>query len=245
MSGPRGAFRLDRGDFKPGLPRQLPQPPDVLLADQRGEGLQHHAALWAFPDWKGVWHLGNIWWYAGVITWAQVENILISPLNLCVSLFAYKSLHVCQHLFMFLSWTTYLETVWLSLCSGPNIYSQSMASLSGDIETPFSLTTTGHQLLLRWSSDHGTNRRGFNIRYVGEYQSMYPAYNNILLLLMLFEWKLQKSDKNHGFKFYLVESVHQRGNNKKIRTKFSAAPVCITAVTMWPHDFITVCLGFF
>lgn len=68
--------------------------------------------------------------------------------------------------------------------SGPNIYSQSMASLSGDIETPFNLTTTGHQLLLRWSSDHGTNRRGFHIRYVGEYQSMYPIYNHILLLLV-------------------------------------------------------------
>lgn len=80
-----------------------------------------------------------------------------------------------------------LVLVCLSVCSGPNIYSQSMASLSGDIETPFSLTTTGHQLLLRWSSDHGTNRRGFHIRYVGEYQSMYPVYNNILLLLELFE----------------------------------------------------------
>uniref|UniRef100_A0A4W6EIB6 CUB and Sushi multiple domains 3 n=1 Tax=Lates calcarifer TaxID=8187 RepID=A0A4W6EIB6_LATCA len=57
---------------------------------------------------------------------------------------------------------------------------QNLASLSGDIETPFSLTTTGHQLLLRWSSDHGTNRRGFHIRYVGEYQSMYPVYNHIL-----------------------------------------------------------------
>lgn len=73
----------------------------------------------------------------------------------------------------------------LCVClSGPNIYSQSMASLSGDIETPFNLTTTGHQLLLRWSSDHGTNRRGFHIRYVGEYQSMYPIYNHILLLLL-------------------------------------------------------------
>uniref|UniRef100_A0A668AKV0 CUB and Sushi multiple domains 3 n=1 Tax=Myripristis murdjan TaxID=586833 RepID=A0A668AKV0_9TELE len=48
---------------------------------------------------------------------------------------------------------------------------QSLASLSGDIETPFSLTTTGHQLLLRWSSDHGTNRRGFHIRYVAMYCS--------------------------------------------------------------------------
>ncbi|XP_039973361.1 CUB and sushi domain-containing protein 3-like isoform X5 [Xiphias gladius] len=61
----------------------------------------------------------------------------------------------------------------LEIFDGPNIYSQSLASLSGDIETPFGLTTTGHQLLLRWSSDHGTNRRGFHIRYVGEYQTMY------------------------------------------------------------------------
>uniref|UniRef100_A0A8C5DPG5 CUB and sushi domain-containing protein 3-like n=1 Tax=Gouania willdenowi TaxID=441366 RepID=A0A8C5DPG5_GOUWI len=48
---------------------------------------------------------------------------------------------------------------------------QSLSSLSGDIETPFNLTTTGHQLLLRWSSDHGTNRRGFHIRYVAMYCS--------------------------------------------------------------------------
>ncbi|XP_049586358.1 CUB and sushi domain-containing protein 3 isoform X1 [Syngnathus scovelli] len=61
----------------------------------------------------------------------------------------------------------------LEIFDGPNIYSQSLASLSGDMETPFSLTTSGHQLLLRWSSDHGTNRRGFHIRYVGEYQTMY------------------------------------------------------------------------
>lgn len=80
--------------------------------------------------------------------------------------------------------------VWVCVCvSGPNIYSQSMASLSGDIETPFNLTTTGHQLLLRWSSDHGTNRRGFHIRYVGEYQSMYPIYKNILLSVHLYSKK--------------------------------------------------------
>uniref|UniRef100_A0A3Q2YTB4 CUB and Sushi multiple domains 3 n=1 Tax=Hippocampus comes TaxID=109280 RepID=A0A3Q2YTB4_HIPCM len=59
----------------------------------------------------------------------------------------------------------------LEIFDGPNIYSQSLASLSGDIETPFNLTTTGHQLLLRWSSDHGTNRRGFHIRYVALYCS--------------------------------------------------------------------------
>ncbi|KAM6968265.1 CUB and sushi domain-containing protein 3-like [Aplochiton taeniatus] len=61
----------------------------------------------------------------------------------------------------------------LEIFDGPNIYSQSLASLSGDVATPFSLTTTGHQLLLRWSSDHGTNRRGFRLRYVGEYQTLY------------------------------------------------------------------------
>lgn len=126
-------------------------------------------------------------------------------LALC-SIFPYLHLHpltTCLHVFTFLPWHVHLQTVCLSVCPGPNIYSQSMASLSGDIETPFSMTTTGHQLLLRWSSDHGTNRRGFNIRYVGEYQSMYPAYHNILLLLMLLEWKIQRSDKNHGFKSWV------------------------------------------
>ncbi|XP_034142652.1 CUB and sushi domain-containing protein 3 [Esox lucius] len=59
----------------------------------------------------------------------------------------------------------------LEIFDGPNIYSQSLASLSGDIATPFNLTTTGHQLLLRWSSDHGTNRKGFHIRYVAMYCS--------------------------------------------------------------------------
>lgn len=104
--------------------------------------------------------------------------------------------------------------VFLSLCSGPNIYSQSMASLSGDIETPFSLTTTGHQLLLRWSSDHGTNRRGFHIRYVGEYQSMYPVYNHISSFYWCF-WiclvsKLNKVMKVMGLqvkRLYLMHCV--------------------------------------
>uniref|UniRef100_A0A8C7GAZ9 CUB and Sushi multiple domains 3 n=2 Tax=Oncorhynchus TaxID=8016 RepID=A0A8C7GAZ9_ONCKI len=59
----------------------------------------------------------------------------------------------------------------LEIFDGPNIYSQSLASLSGDITTPFNLTTSGHQLLLRWSSDHGTNRKGFHVRYVAMYCS--------------------------------------------------------------------------
>lgn len=67
--------------------------------------------------------------------------------------------------------------------SGPTPNSPSLATLSGDLPTPFNLTTSGHQFLVRWSSDHGTNKKGFKIRYVGEYQSMYP--NFILLLLYI------------------------------------------------------------
>ncbi|GAA6065502.1 CUB and sushi domain-containing protein 3, partial [Tachysurus ichikawai] len=53
----------------------------------------------------------------------------------------------------------------------PNIYSPSVAVLSGELAVPFTLSTTGHQLLLRWSSDHGTNRKGFRITYVAMYCS--------------------------------------------------------------------------
>uniref|UniRef100_A0A8C1SG25 CUB and Sushi multiple domains 3 n=1 Tax=Cyprinus carpio TaxID=7962 RepID=A0A8C1SG25_CYPCA len=62
----------------------------------------------------------------------------------------------------------------LEVFDGPTIHSQTLATLSGDLPTPFNITTTGHQLLLRWSADHGTNKRGFRIRYVGEYQSITP-----------------------------------------------------------------------
>ncbi|XP_041962329.1 CUB and sushi domain-containing protein 3 isoform X2 [Alosa sapidissima] len=61
----------------------------------------------------------------------------------------------------------------LEIFDGPNIYSPSLAALSGDLAVPFNVTTSGHQLLLRWSSDHGTNKKGFRITYVGEYQTMY------------------------------------------------------------------------
>lgn len=60
--------------------------------------------------------------------------------------------------------------------SGPTANSPSLATLSGDLPTPFNLTTSSHQFLVRWSSDHGTNKKGFKIRYVGEYQSMYPNF---------------------------------------------------------------------
>lgn len=59
---------------------------------------------------------------------------------------------------------------------GPTANSPSLSTLSGDLPTPFNLTTSSHQFLVRWSSDHGTNKKGFKIRYVGEYQSMYPNF---------------------------------------------------------------------
>ncbi|TSK31354.1 CUB and sushi domain-containing protein 3 [Bagarius yarrelli] len=59
----------------------------------------------------------------------------------------------------------------LEVFDGPTIHSQTLTTLSGDIATPFNITSTGHQLLLRWSADHGTNKKGFRIRYVALYCS--------------------------------------------------------------------------
>ncbi|KAG7501129.1 hypothetical protein JOB18_040546 [Solea senegalensis] len=61
----------------------------------------------------------------------------------------------------------------LEIFDGPTPNSPTLATLSGDLPTPFNLTTSGHQFLVRWSSDHGTNKKGFKIRYVGEYQTLY------------------------------------------------------------------------
>lgn len=73
----------------------------------------------------------------------------------------------------------------LQSLSGPTANSPTLATLSGDLPTPFNLTTSGHQFLVRWSSDHGTNKRGFKIRYVGEYQSMYPNFISLLLFIII------------------------------------------------------------
>ncbi|KAM8884121.1 CUB and sushi domain-containing protein 3-like isoform 1-T1 [Synchiropus picturatus] len=61
----------------------------------------------------------------------------------------------------------------LEIIDGPTANSPTLATLSGDLPTPFNLTTSGHQFLVRWASDHGTNKKGFKIRYVGEYQTLY------------------------------------------------------------------------
>ncbi|KAF3833948.1 hypothetical protein F7725_025152 [Dissostichus mawsoni] len=59
----------------------------------------------------------------------------------------------------------------LEVFDGPTANSPTLATLSGDLPTPFNLTTSGHQFLVRWSSDHGTNKKGFKIRYVALYCS--------------------------------------------------------------------------
>ncbi|XP_041102684.1 CUB and sushi domain-containing protein 3-like [Polyodon spathula] len=56
----------------------------------------------------------------------------------------------------------------LEIFDGPSSHSAILATLSGDYSS-FNITTTGHQALLRWSADHGTNKKGFRIRYVESY----------------------------------------------------------------------------
>lgn len=75
MSSSRGAVWFNRGDPESRLPWKLPEPPDVLLADQRREGLQHHFALWTLSNRKGVWHPGNIWWWV-LGTWINCHFIV-------------------------------------------------------------------------------------------------------------------------------------------------------------------------
>ncbi|KAM9738006.1 CUB and sushi domain-containing protein 3 isoform 2-T2 [Menidia menidia] len=71
----------------------------------------------------------------------------------------------------FESFQTEREFDVLEIFDGPTPNSPTLATLSGDLPTPFNVTTTGHQFLVRWSSDHGTNKRGFRIRYVALYCS--------------------------------------------------------------------------
>uniref|UniRef100_A0A3Q2QHC0 CUB and Sushi multiple domains 3 n=1 Tax=Fundulus heteroclitus TaxID=8078 RepID=A0A3Q2QHC0_FUNHE len=71
----------------------------------------------------------------------------------------------------FESFQTEREFDVLEIFDGPTPNSPTLATLSGDLPTPFNITTSGHQFLVRWSSDHGTNKKGFKIRYVALYCS--------------------------------------------------------------------------
>ncbi|XP_078253265.1 CUB and sushi domain-containing protein 3 isoform X2 [Rhinoraja longicauda] len=59
----------------------------------------------------------------------------------------------------------------LEVFDGLNSHSPLLNSFSGDYSSPFNVTSNGHQLFLRWSADHGTNKKGFRIRYVAFYCS--------------------------------------------------------------------------
>lgn len=53
------------------------------------------------------------------------------------------------------------------LSKGPNIQSPVLISLSGDYSNAFNVTSNGHEVFLQWSADHGNNKKGFRIRYIG------------------------------------------------------------------------------
>ncbi|XP_075438529.1 CUB and sushi domain-containing protein 3 isoform X5 [Ascaphus truei] len=59
----------------------------------------------------------------------------------------------------------------LEAFDGPNSHHQLLISLSGDYSSTFNITSSGHEVFLRWSADHGTNKKGFRIRYIAHYCS--------------------------------------------------------------------------
>ncbi|XP_077127218.1 CUB and sushi domain-containing protein 3 isoform X7 [Ranitomeya variabilis] len=59
----------------------------------------------------------------------------------------------------------------LEAFDGPNSHYPLLISLSGDYSSSFNVTSSGHEVFLRWSADHGTNKKGFRIRYIAHYCS--------------------------------------------------------------------------
>ncbi|KAG8570229.1 hypothetical protein GDO81_011162, partial [Engystomops pustulosus] len=59
----------------------------------------------------------------------------------------------------------------LEAFDGPNSHYPLLISLSGDYTSSFNITSSGHEVFLRWSADHGTNKKGFRIRYIAHYCS--------------------------------------------------------------------------
>ena len=114
-----------------------------------------------------------------------------------------------------------LPLSWSLSGSTPN--SQILATLSGDLPTPFNITTSGHQFLVRWSSDHGTNKKGFKIRYVGEYQSMYPNFTLLLLYILILHGYKDRSRQR--------QTERQRDKSSKLcwqidRNLFNVYEIC-------------------
>jgi hypothetical protein len=60
-----------------------------------------------------------------------------------------------------------ISKLYYFLSKGPNIQSPVLISLSGDYSAAFNVTSNGHEVFLQWSADHGNNKKGFRIRYIG------------------------------------------------------------------------------
>lgn len=61
----------------------------------------------------------------------------------------------------------FVSILYYFLSKGPNIQSPVLISLSGDYSAAFNVTSNGHEVFLQWSADHGNNKKGFRIRYIG------------------------------------------------------------------------------
>lgn len=84
----------------------------------------------------------------------------------------YSSIELCHFTF---DTSLILVCLFSSFCllppfacyQGPNSHSPLLISLSGDYSSSLNITSSGHEVFLRWSADHGTNKKGFRIRYIG------------------------------------------------------------------------------
>uniref|UniRef100_A0A7N4NRF0 CUB and Sushi multiple domains 2 n=1 Tax=Sarcophilus harrisii TaxID=9305 RepID=A0A7N4NRF0_SARHA len=65
---------------------------------------------------------------------------------------------------------------------GPSGQSPLLIALSGNYSAPLTVTSSGNNVYLRWSSDHAYNRKGFKIRYAAPYCSIPspPLHGSIL-----------------------------------------------------------------
>ncbi|XP_036084876.1 CUB and sushi domain-containing protein 1 isoform X1 [Rousettus aegyptiacus] len=66
----------------------------------------------------------------------------------------------------------------LEVFDGPSGQSPLLAVLSGNHSEPSNFTSTSNRLFLRWSTDHATSKKGFQIRYTAPYCSPPRALRN-------------------------------------------------------------------